>query len=186
MLITALVTAALMQTADPSAADREAASRAALESAANAAGAAAAAAAASSASGPPFACVRDGSTPEINACLAQDLAAEQARMDRYLTAAGDRARAIDELPRSFDGPSSQRGYLAASQAAWTAYARIVCEGVDDSFKDGSIHTAMFLRCMIRMTHERTRVIWRDHLTYWDSTPPVLPEPSVPVVMDRIG
>ena len=179
-MITALVISTLMQVTQPSAADREAANRAALESAA---GDAAAAAAASPGSGPPFSCVRDGSTPEINACLAQDLAAEEARMDRYLTAARERARASDELPRSFGGPSAQRGYLAASQAAWTAYARIVCEGVDDSFKDGSIHTAMRFRCMIDMTLERTRVIWRDHLTYWDSTLPVLPEPSAPVVTE---
>lgn len=176
-MIAALFMSILMQATGPSVAELEASNRAALESAA-AAGAedAAVAAAASSHPARPFDCVRDGSTPQINVCLAQDLAAEEARMDLYLAAARERARSTDELPRAFGGPSAQRGYLAASQAAWTAYARIVCEGVDDSFKDGSIHTAMFLRCMIDMTLERTRVIWRDHLTYWDSTPPVLPEP----------
>lgn len=97
-------------------------------------------------------------------------------MEQYLLIARERARASDEAPRSFGGPSGQRAYLSASQAAWTAYARIECEGVDDSFKDGSIRTAMFLGCMIKMTHERTRIIWRNHLTYADSTPPVLPEP----------
>ena len=102
-------------------------------------------------------------------------------MEQYLLTAGERARASDEAPRSFGGPSAQRGYLASSQAAWAAYARIVCEGVNDAFKDGSIHTAMFLGCMIEMTHERTRVIWRNHLTYVDSTPPVLPEPIEPAV-----
>jgi uncharacterized protein YecT (DUF1311 family) len=127
----------------------------------------------------PFRCIRDGNTSEMNVCLAEDLAREEARMHRYLTAAEQRARAADERPRAFGGPSAQRGYLAASQAAWTAYAGIVCEGVDDSWKDGSIHTAMYLGCMIEMTHERTRVIWRDHLTYMDSTPPVLPEPVTP-------
>ena len=175
-MIAALVMSILMQATGPSAAELEALNRASLESAAAAAGDAAAAAAASSHPARPFDCVRDGSTPQINACLAQDLAAEEARMDRYLVAAREQARSSDELPRAFGGPSAQRAYLAASQTAWTAYARIVCEGVDDSFKDGSIHTAMFLSCMIDMTLERTRVIWRDHLTYWDSTPPVLPEP----------
>lgn len=175
-MIAALVMSTLMQATGPSAAELEALNRASLDSAAAAAGEAAAAAAASSQPDRPFDCVRDGSTPQINACLAQDLAAEEARMDRYLAAAREQARSSDELPRAFGGPSAQRAYLAASQAAWTAYARIVCEGVDDSFKDGSIHTAMFLSCMIDMTLERTRVIWRDYLTYWDSTPPVLPEP----------
>ena len=98
-------------------------------------------------------------------------------MERYLHTARERARTMDEAPRSFGGPSAQRGYLASSQAAWIAYARIVCEGVDDRFKDGSIHMAMFLGCMIEMTHDRTRVIWRNHLTYMDTTPPILPEPT---------
>lgn len=182
-MIAAFFISASIQATDPSALAREAANRAALESAVAAAGRAAAAA---PRSGPPFACVRDGSTPEINACLAEDLAAEDGRMQQYLTAADRVARASDEQPRSFGGPSAQRGYLAASQAAWTAYARIVCEGVDDAYRDGSIHTAMFLRCMIQMTHERTRVIWRGYLRSRGSTPPVLPEPSMPVVTVRTG
>lgn len=169
-MITALLIALSIQSAD-----RVAVVEAAAEDAARAAGDAAAAAAAA---GPPvFQCVREGSTPEINACLREDLAAEERRMEQYLLTARERARASDEAPRSFGGPSAQRGYLASAQAAWTAYARIVCEGVDDSFKDGSIHTAKFLACMIGMTHERTQVIWRHHLTYSDSTPPVLPEPT---------
>lgn len=142
-----------------------------------AADAARAAARAMVAPGPPFRCVRDGSTPEVNACMSNDLEREMARLRHYLTVAEERARARDEYPRAFGGQSAQRAYLAASQAAWTAYARIVCEGVEDSWKDGSIHTAMYLGCMIDMTHERTLVIWRDHLTYADSTPPVLPEPT---------
>jgi len=167
----ALLAAVLLQDARPSA-DDAAASDAAMAAAQAIIGA-----------DQPFRCVRDGSTPEMNACLADDLEQEEARMQRYLTAAEQRARAMDEQPRAFGGPSAQRGYLAASQAAWTAYARIVCEGVADSWKDGSIHTAMYLGCMIDMTHERTRVIWRDHLIYVDSTPPVLPEPVTPVARD---
>ncbi len=173
-MITALLIALSIQSAD-----RVAVAEAAAQDAARAAGdAAAAAAVAGSSAGPPvFQCVRDGSTPEINACLREDLAAENLRMEQYLMTARERARARDEAPRSFGGPSAQRGYLASAQAAWTAYARIVCEGVDDSFKDGSIHTAKYLGCMTEMTHERTRVIWRDHLRSADRTPPVLPEPT---------
>lgn len=170
-MLIALLAAVLLQDAGQAASDA-AASDAAM------------AAAARAVAGSDPRCVRDGSTPEMNACLADDLEQEEARMQRYLTAAEQRARAADEQPRAFGGPSAQRGYLAASQAAWTAYARIVCEGVDDSWKDGSIHTAMYLGCMIDMTHERTRVIWRDHLTYVDSTPPVLPEPVTPVARDE--
>ena len=97
-------------------------------------------------------------------------------MERYLRVAEERALQRDETTRAYGGPSAQRGYLAASQSAWAAYAEIVCDGVHDGWKDGTIRTIMYLGCMIEMTHDRTRVIWRDHLTYADSTPPVLPEP----------
>lgn len=128
-------------------------------------------------------CDRDGATPEINACFALDLEAEEKRMQQYLQVAMERARESDEADRAFGGPSAQRGYLDAGQSAWKAYADIVCNGVDDAWKDGSIRTVMYLDCMIRMTRERTHVIWRDHLTYADSTPPVLPEPVRPVSAD---
>lgn len=126
-----------------------------------------------------IACNREGSTPEINACAASDLEREEARMQRYLRAAMDRARDADGADRVVGGPSAQRGYLDASQSAWKAYADIVCNGVLDAWKDGSIRTFMYLGCMTRMTRDRTHLIWRDHLTYADNTPPILPEPVQP-------
>lgn len=124
----------------------------------------------------PADCGQATTTLEINACGALDLQREQARMEVYLRRAEERARAADEATRAYGGPSAQRGYLDASQAAWRAYAEIVCDGVHDAWKDGTIRTVMYLGCMTEMTRERTHVIWRDHLTYPDSTPPVLPEP----------
>ena len=166
-MILHLLLAALMQ-AGPSGLAAEAVRRAVEDAARSAA-------ASPAADGGPV-CRRDGTMPEINACFAEDLRREEARMDIYLRRAEERAREADELTRAYGGPSAQRGYLASSQAAWRAYAEIVCAGVHDAWKDGTIRTAMQLNCMIEMTRERTHVIWRHHLTHADGSPPVLPEP----------
>ena len=128
----------------------------------------------------PADCTQAATTLEINACGALDLQREQARLEVYLRRAEERARSADEATRAYGGPSAQRGYLDASQAAWRAYAEIVCDGVYDGWKDGTIRTVMYLGCMVEMTRERTHVIWRNHLTYADSTPAVLPEPLLTV------
>jgi uncharacterized protein YecT (DUF1311 family) len=126
------------------------------------------------------ACDPDGSTIALNACARQDLDIEQARMEHYLAAAREATRRGDLSSAEYGGPPTQQvAYLTASQAAWTAYAEITCAGVHDQYAGGSIRTLMHLGCLRQMTHERTQVIWRDHLTYADSTPPVLPEPVEP-------
>ncbi|MBA4803090.1 MAG: DUF1311 domain-containing protein [Brevundimonas sp.] len=174
-MILHLLLAALMQEgpSDPAA---EAARRAAED--------AARAAATTPAADREPACRRDGNTPEINACFAEDLRREEARMEIYLRRAEERAREADELTRAYGGPSAQRGYLASSQAVWRAYAEIVCDGVHDAWKDGTIRTVMHLDCMTEMTRERTHVIWRHHLTHADGSLPVLPEP-VETVADEL-
>ena len=125
----------------------------------------------------PFTCVRDGSTPEINMCGAQDLQREEERMQEYLRHANGVARSMDEVERAFGGPTSQRGYLNSAQSAWAAYASIVCTSAEDRFKDGSIRTMKYLGCMIKMTQERTHLIWKDYLSYSGDGTPVLPQPT---------
>jgi len=128
--------------------------------------------------GLPADCSKAMTTPEINACGQLDLQRETARMERYLTAANARARALDDVADVPDR-SHQQVYLQNAQKAWEAYEAIVCDGVYDDWKGGTIRTVMYLGCKVEMTRERTRVIWRDYLTYADSTPPILPEPVEP-------
>ena len=123
-------------------------------------------------------CTRAMTTPEINACGALDLDRETARMERYLETARQRAVDMDAASTGHDA-THQTAYLSSTQAAWTAYAEIACAGVYDQWKGGTIRTVMGLGCRIAMTRERTRVVWRDYLTYADSTPPILPEPVGP-------
>ena len=124
-------------------------------------------------------CSKAMTTPEVNACQLLDRQRETARMERYLSAARTRARALDEASESDRQRSHLEVYLQTSQKAWEAYAAIVCDGVYDQWKGGTVRHAMYLGCQTEMTRERTRVIWRDYLTYADSTPPVLPEPVEP-------
>ena len=121
-------------------------------------------------------CERAANTLQINACAAQDLAREEARMNRYLAAA--RMRLNDNQNAATSGGEASFGpaWLDASQSAWTAYADIRCRGVYDRWKGGTIRTVMALDCRIEATRQRTHDIWTDYLTFADSTPPILPEP----------
>lgn len=124
-------------------------------------------------------CAQAVTTPQVSACAAQRLKAETERMETYLSAARRQAATRDEASAGTWAASSQRVYLDNAQSAWTAYAEIVCNGVYDNWSGGTVRTAMALECRIQMTRERTHVIWRNFLTYVDSTPPILPEPVDP-------
>lgn len=126
------------------------------------------------------ACVRDGTTIEMNACAFQDLERETARMDRYLAAARLRAAEGDAESATYGEPTQRQAFLEKSQAAWLAYSTVVCDGVYDQWKDGTIRTVLYLGCRIDMTRQRTHLVWSDYLTFRDSTPPVLPEPVLSV------
>ena len=112
----------------------------------------------------------DGATtPEVNACIAGRLEKAKARLDRYLKAALHRYAAEDQ--------AAVRLGIEASQNAFEAYRAIECATVYESWKQGTIRTAMDLSCEIALTDQRTHAVWRNWLRYMDSTPPVLPEPT---------
>ena len=123
-------------------------------------------------------CVDPQSTLDMNACVQAELDAETARMDRYFAAA--QAQALEDAD-----PEARLAYLSSAQRVWAAYAGIVCDDVVDQWRDGTIRTVMHLGCWSQMTRERTRVIWREHLTFADSTPPLLPEP-IGSALDEAG
>jgi uncharacterized protein YecT (DUF1311 family) len=123
----------------------------------------------------PSAC--DGvTTPELGDCSAIGLSLEEARMGQYLDAAKVRAAKAD-ADTSNSQPTRQVELLAGSQAAWEKYAELRCEAVLEQFGgEGSVRGLVAQGCRIESTRQRTHDIWTDHLTYRDSTPPVLPEP----------
>jgi len=67
--------------------------------------------------------------------------------------------------------------LARSQRAWIVYRDSECGAVFNNWRGGSIRVSMELECQTRLTQLRSYSVWKNWLTYVDSTPPVLPRPS---------
>ena len=113
----------------------------------------------------------DGTTYEINQCLADVRDRAKAREQRYFeqAVAGDRGlpAQVTELER----------IMRATQATAEKYREQACSAVYEHWKDGTIRNAMYLRCEIRLIDQRTHEIWQNWLTYQDSTAPILPEPG---------
>lgn len=132
----------------------------------------------------PFSCVRDGSNPEIKVCAGDDLEREEARMQQYFEVAAARANERDEGSVEYGPRTRQAAWLSESQEAWKAYADVRCAGVRETTSGGTMGGLGYTWCMTDMTRQRTHDIWADYLTYWDSTPPVLPEPVRTIGEDR--
>ena len=58
-----------------------------------------------------------------------------------------------------------------------AFRATYCDAVYQKWIEGSIRYAMHQGCTLRMINRETQDIWRDFLTYVDSTPPLLPKPK---------
>ncbi|MEL7444885.1 MAG: DUF6265 family protein [Pseudomonadota bacterium] len=108
----------------------------------------------------------DGTTYAINQCLGELSDRAKLRQARYLEAAMG----------SSDNDSALADQIRQSDVAFNLYRDRECMAVYENWKDGSIRNAMTLRCLIRLTDQRTHDIWRNWLTYQDSSAPILPEP----------
>jgi uncharacterized protein YecT (DUF1311 family) len=119
-------------------------------------------------------------TLQINACFSGRLQRADAELARYAAAARSRLTTSAATASAGDNSSATalRGFEAA-QKAWSAYRDAECGAVYDYWSTGTIRTVEDLACRIDLTRLRTHTVWRNWLTYMDSTPPVLPEPAVP-------
>lgn len=110
-------------------------------------------------------------TREVEQCLADDLARADAELSRYYEAAV--GRLTDERQ------PAALAKLRASERAWIQHRDAECEAVWEYWKGGTIRGTFSIECRVRLTRDRTMAIWRNWLTYVDSTPPLLPEPEKP-------
>lgn len=118
--------------------------------------------------------------PEIKACAADDLASEQARMQRYFAAAMKRARENDEDSVKYGPRTRQTVWLSKSQRDWQAYADSRCAVWLPDGSGGTMGGLFHATCLTQAIRQRTHDIWGDYLTFMsDTTPPVLPEPASP-------
>ena len=117
-------------------------------------------------------------TVDVSACLARELEREADRMDGYFAAVIARADELGDRIVGADGPEVIEA-LQLSQSAWLAYRDAECSARYAWWSDGTIRGPKTLQCRIDLTRERTRHLWAAYLTFLDSTPPILPEPSLP-------
>jgi uncharacterized protein YecT (DUF1311 family) len=117
-------------------------------------------------------------TRAIEACLESDARNADADLARYVAAA--RARLTREAKGEPGNPQSARALagLDRAEAAWALYRKAECDAIYAWWEDGTIRGAMSETCWTGLTRLHTHTIWRDWLTYMDSTPPILPEPDV--------
>ena len=106
--------------------------------------------------------------------LLAELGKAETDLQRYLAAARKRLKseAADDA-----GAKAALGDLDKTETAWKAYREAQCGAVYDYWQAGMIRTAMELTCEIDLTRQHTHTVWSQWLTYMDSTPPILPEPS---------
>lgn len=108
-------------------------------------------------------------TIEVNACLAARFGEADADLNRYYDMAVRRVRKEGGVPVA-------KGLMQAERS-WLSYRDSECGAVFEKYRDGTIRTSMEIECRIRLTRLRTYMIWRNWLTYPDSTPPLLPRPA---------
>lgn len=122
---------------------------------------------------PALDCDNAMTTLDVNACMAKEVEAEEARMNAYLEAAILHVREASDSPELGASAASE---MAEAQTAWEAYVKAECGAVYTHWQGGTVRVAMALACERRLTYGRTRHLWETYLTYVDSTPPILPEP----------
>jgi uncharacterized protein YecT (DUF1311 family) len=108
-------------------------------------------------------------TTEVNACLAARFGEADADLTRYYDVAIQRVRKEGGEPVAKDFIQAQR--------TWLSYRNSECGALFEKYRDGTIRTSVEIGCRIRLTRLRTYMIWRNWLTYPDSTPPLLPRPA---------
>ncbi|MEP0189454.1 MAG: DUF6265 family protein [Erythrobacter sp.] len=120
-------------------------------------------------------------TLAMNTCFADRLSEANERRTEYFAAAIQReTESAKETARLRDlaAPDlSVVNQMEASERAFDAYVENECGAVWETYKGGTIRTVMAIACKIDLVDERTHSIWQNWLTYHDSTPPILPEPS---------
>lgn len=112
-------------------------------------------------------CENAVTTYDMNICARKEMEEANAKMEKYYSKAKERYLENDSVV----------DLLVKSQEAWMIYRKAHCNSVYEIWARGTIRGVMFAGCMLRLTRQRTYIIWETYLTYMDSTPALLPEPK---------
>jgi uncharacterized protein YecT (DUF1311 family) len=107
-------------------------------------------------------------TYDMASCISNKLDDSDVKMQRYFDRAIER---YTEDKKVLD-------YLEKSQKNWIVYSDLECRSVSATYGRGTYAGTAYLTCKLELTKRRTYEIWNHHLTYMDSTPPILPEPKL--------
>ena len=69
-------------------------------------------------------------------------------------------------------------YIESSQQEWKKYQKSHCLAVNEKWGRGSMRFISHPTCLLYTTKARTYDIWREFLTYGDSTAPLFPKPEL--------
>lgn len=114
-----------------------------------------------------FGCAEVKTTIEGIECRMKQLDAAELKLKRYFDAAAVRAKSLN-----LDSENLER-----EQSLWVKYRMEHCGNVYVFWREGTARYEMSALCNLRLTGARTYDIWAAYLTYFGTTPPVLPNPS---------
>jgi uncharacterized protein YecT (DUF1311 family) len=113
-------------------------------------------------------CSNAKNTIEINECTSNRVAGAEKELARYL------AKSLENIS---DQPQSVQA-LKKAQASWLQFRKDHCDAIYEMWAGGTTSAAMRGNCVIEQTQRRTHDLWKEYLTFMDSTPALLPEPKL--------
>ena len=112
-------------------------------------------------------CDNEMTTIGMNVCMSHKLEKEDTRLKKYTKRSVKRYSEDKIIVKSIE----------LSHTAWEDYRKVYCDAIYDLYRDGSIRGYMALTCKIKLTKQRTYLVWEDYLGFSDSTPALLPKPD---------
>ena len=113
-------------------------------------------------------CENPISTVDYDYCRALELEMAQKELDKYLSAAYEHNSEDTTLTET----------IKTAQKSWETYREDHCTSLYVKYREGSIRNIIAMSCETELTKKRTFDIWENFLSYMDSSPSVLPKPSI--------
>jgi len=106
-------------------------------------------------------------TYELMDCQKKEIEKYESIMQHYMHKSEERFKKNKEI----------LSFMKQSQKYWLEYRKAECSSIYQQWIDGTIRGLMHGQCLIDMTKRRTHEIWKNYLTFMDSTPAILSEPK---------
>lgn len=112
-------------------------------------------------------CQSSKNTIDDTNCLSAEIGKKIEKLKKYISTA-------QKQEKDIYGSDDE---LVETQKLWEGYVKKHC-GYIYSRQNGSARYRESAECTIRLYDERIYEIWKSYIAYFDSTPPVLPDPKI--------